>query len=63
MLKNPQSLTLARIKKCLVKHDTDKLTYETEMNSQHRDRLVAAKGEKGREGQDWEFAIIWCKLL
>ena len=46
-----------------LKYDTNKLIYETEMDSQHRDRLVVDKGEKGKEGQDWEFAVIWCKLL
>ena len=46
-----------------LKHDTDKLIYETETLTDIENRLVGATGEGRAGGMDWEFGISRRKLL
>ena len=46
-----------------LKDDTNEPIYETETESGSENRLVAAKGEGGRRGLDWEFGISRWKLV
>ena len=46
-----------------LKDDTNEPIYETETESGSENRLVAAKGEVGRRGLDWEFGISRWKLV
>ena len=44
------------------------LKYGTNLQNRNRhtdieNRLVVAKGERGRSGMDWEFGVSRCKLL
>ena len=44
-----------------LKQDTNKLIYKTD--SQTQNRLMAAKGDRGEGGMEWEFGISRRKLL
>ena len=46
-----------------LKDDTNEPIYETETESGTENIRVAAKGEGGRRGLDWEFGISRCKLV
>ena len=47
-----------------LKYGTDKPIYKTDNRlTDIKNRLVAAKAERGGSGMDWEFGVSRCKLL
>ena len=40
-----------------LKYGKNEPIYRTETDSQSKNRLVVANGERGRSGMDWEFGV------